>query len=222
MTAPSEALDAILPIVDVGPLVAPGDVPRVAGALLGAGARWLQLRAKHASARELLALAKIVRRATREHGALFVLNDRPDVALLAEADGVHLGQSDLPARDVRPWLPPHMFLGVSCHSPRDVEETVREGIARYIGYGPIFATTTKQDHAPVVGLDGLAAITRAHPGLHVVAIGGLTEAHVPLIVRAGAGSAAMISALLASADPGAALTRARAAFAAAKRERGAS
>ncbi|MCK6549003.1 thiamine phosphate synthase [Myxococcota bacterium] len=210
------ALDPILPIVDVGALVAPGDVPRVTRSLLAAGARWLQLRAKHATGRQLLTLAREVRRMTRDHGALFVLNDRPDIAVLADADGVHLGQSDLPARDVRPWLPASMFIGVSCHSPRDVEEVQREGLARYVGYGPIFATATKRDHEPVVGVDGLAAITRAHPGLHVVAIGGLQEAHVPAIARAGAGSAAMISALLSCADPGAALARARAAFVSAR------
>ncbi len=196
----------IYPILDIGPLCAPADAPDKARALVAGGATILQLRAKGLPARDFLALAQEVRAIT-QGATVFVVNDRPDIATLCGADGVHLGQDDLPAKAVRPWLPPEIFIGVSCHSLEQAIATEKEAIARYIGFGPVHATTSKANPEPVVGLDGAALVRRRLPHLPVVAIGGLSLADLPFLARHQLG-AAMISALLSASDLKAATQRA--------------
>ncbi len=169
-----------------------------AAAALAGGAPCVQLRAKALSARDLLEEARGIRAAARAAGALLVVNDRLDVALAADADGVHLGQDDLPAARARRLLPSGRLLGVSTHSLVQARRAVADG-ADYIGVGPVFATATKETgHAPL-GLAGLAAIAAAVP-VPVVAIGGIGPVEAPQVIRAGAMAAAVISALMAAPD----------------------
>lgn len=179
-------------IVDVRRETPEAEAEALAEALLCGGIEILQLRAKVLPTRRLLELARRMRVLTREAGATFVLNDRPDVAVLAEADAVHLGQEDLPLEAVRNWLPASIRIGISCHTPEDVRAAEA---ADYVGYGPVFATTTKVNPDPVVGLVGLEEVVRAHPALPVVAIGGIDLSRLPAVRRTGAAAAAMISAL---------------------------
>ena len=207
------ALDfGVYPILDVGPHLDAPRAPEAAAALLAGGARVLQLRAKALPGGELLALARVIRALTAGRGATFIVNDRPDVAVLAGADGVHLGQDDLPASAVRPWLPPGMILGVSCHDLGQARAAAEAGVANYIGYGPVFATGSKQNPDPVVGLEGLRAVREAHPALPVVAIGGLGREVLPALAGLGGAGAAMIAALLGAEDVEAATRAAVAAF----------
>lgn len=179
-------------IVDVTPARPPAAATQLAKELLAGGVRILQLRAKELPARATLALARELRALTEQAGALFVINDRADLAVLAGADAVHLGQDDLPAGAVRSWLPERIGIGVSCHSPAQVAAVEH---ADYIGYGPIFGTLSKARPDPVVGLESLAAIKAAHPDLPVVAIGGIALDRLREVKRTGADAAAMISAL---------------------------
>ncbi len=169
-----------------------------AAAALAGGAPCIQLRAKDLPARPLLGEARAIRAAARDAGALFLVNDRLDVALAADADGVHLGQDDLPAARARRLLPPGRILGVSTHSLAQARRAVDDG-ADYIGVGPVFATATKDTGCAPLGLAGLAAIAGAVP-VPVVAIGGIGPAEAPQVIHAGAMAAAVISALMAAPD----------------------
>jgi thiamine-phosphate pyrophosphorylase len=190
------SMDRLYAILDVGDRVSADDAPKAMRALLDGGARTIQLRAKQLPARRLLELARGLCQDAHGRGALFIVNDRPDVALLCGADGVHLGQDDLPAPLVRPWLPAEMMIGVSCHSIADVETALLEGAASYLGFGPVFLTRSKESPDPVVGLDGLAQACRRAAQVPVVAIGGIQRDNIAAVLAAGAHGAAMISALL--------------------------
>lgn len=203
----------ILPILDVGSLSKPESALDVARALFSGGARALQLRAKTSVDRDFIALARALRTVAREHSADFYINDRADIAVLVDATGVHLGQNDLPAREVRAWLPPAMAIGVSCHSVQDVDRAVAEGIASYVGFGPVYATATKLNPDPVVGTRELAIAVQAHPALCIVAIGGITVDRLPEVRATGVPAAAMISGLLAAENIEARMRQAKDAFA---------
>lgn len=169
----------------------------------GAGATVLQVRLKPASTREVLAAARMARRVTAAAGALLVVNDRLDVALAVGADGVHLGQDDLPLTDACAALGaarPRMLVGISTHELTQVAAAVRGG-ADYLGFGPVFATATKANPDPVVGLDGLAAAVRAAAPVPVVAIGGITVDQAAALARAGAAAACAIAAVNQALDP---------------------
>ena len=178
-------------------------------ALLAGGIRIIQLRAKALPGGPLLALALDFRRRTSAAGALLVINDRPDVATLAEADAVHLGQDDLPIARVRAMVPSTLRIGGSCHSLAQVEAACAAG-ADYLGYGPVFPTRSKADPDPVVGLDGLTAACARAGDTPVVGIGGITLAQLSAVRAAGARSAAMIGALTQVPDPAAAAREAMA------------
>lgn len=169
-----------------------------AAAALEGGAPCVQLRAKGLPGGALLDEARAIRAAATAAGALFLVNDRLDVALAADADGVHLGQEDLPAARARRLLPPGRLLGVSTHTLAQARRAVAEG-ADYIGVGPVFATATKETGYAPLGLEGLAAIAAAVP-VPVVAIGGIGLAEAPRALRAGAMAVAVISALMAAPD----------------------
>lgn len=168
-------------------------------ALLEAGVPWLQLRCKGAPASSFLAAAQAVVAATRGHPTRVIVNDRLDVALASGAAGVHLGQDDLPLADARRLAGDRLVIGISTH---DVAEAraAQDGGADYVGFGPMFPTTSKADAHPQRTLDELARV-RVAITLPIVAIGGITEATTPSVLAAGADSVAMIGALAASEDP---------------------
>jgi thiamine-phosphate pyrophosphorylase len=167
-------------------------------AFVQGGAAVVQLRLKNAGAGELLNIAREARKLCSGR-ALLLINDRPDVARLAEADGVHLGQDDLPVEAARAILGSKALIGVSTHSEREIDSA--QG-ADYIGFGPVFATQSKPGAPlpPPHGIDGLRrAVLRAQ--VPVVAIGGITAKNAADVGRAGAQCAAAIAELCNAADP---------------------
>jgi thiamine-phosphate pyrophosphorylase len=168
----------------------------VAAQALEGGATMIQLRDKRGDLRSLCEEAGAIRQLCRRYRRLFIVNDRLDVALLAEADGVHLGQEDLPAELARPLLHAGMLLGISTHSVEEAREAEAAG-ADYIGFGPVFPTGTKTGTRPTVGLDGIRMVKTAVK-VPVLAIGGITLDRVPEVVRAGADGIAVISAIVGS------------------------
>jgi thiamine-phosphate diphosphorylase len=170
----------------------------LAGALLAGGARLLQLRLKTAGSGELLAAARALRVLTARAGALLLINDRPDVARAAGADGVHLGQDDLPVAAARVVLGPGAVVGVSTHDVEQARVAASAG-ADYLGVGPVFTTTTKVATPPARGLDLVRAV-RAAVALPLVGIGGITPDTAPAVRAAGADAVAMIAALVRAPD----------------------
>ncbi|MEK7773638.1 MAG: thiamine phosphate synthase [Deltaproteobacteria bacterium] len=173
-------------------------VREAAVGLLSGGARIVQLRAKDAAPRDALEASRIIREVTEKSGAIFIVNDRVDIAMISGADGVHLGQNDLPVAEVRRLLGPDRIIGLSTH---DVKEALEAGPlgADYISLGPIFPTTTKKDAHPPRGLPLLSEIRKA-VRLPIVAIGGITQENMEDVFKAGADSAAMISGILTQGD----------------------
>lgn len=162
------------------------------------GASCIQLRGKDLSARELYALAVKVRDLTASKGITFIVNDRLDIALAVEADGVHLGQSDLPAEAVRLIMPPGMLLGVTVRNEQQAVRAQADG-ASYLGAGAVFTTNTKKDTGKPMGLTNLAKICRC-VRVPVVGIGGINAANVGSVIMAGASGAAVVSSVISAAD----------------------
>ena len=181
------------------------DDEQLARSLVSAS-RVLQVRLKDATAIDLTRIARMARKICDEVGAAMIVNDRVDVALLAGADGVHLGQTDLPIADVRELVGPHVWIGVSTHNTLQVERALGSG-ADYLGFGPVFATGTKQNADPVQGLEGLRAAVVAARGTPIVAIGGITPAQAASVYQAGATAICAISAVTGSQDPSATAAR---------------
>jgi thiamine-phosphate diphosphorylase len=165
--------------------------------LLRGGVKILQLRAKAMAARDFLELARTVRELTRAHGCRLIVNDRVDVARACDADGVHLGQDDLPLQAARKLLPAKI-IGISTHDLEQAKQA-EDGGADYIGFGPMFGTTTKETGYTARGIEMLREIRKAVQ-IPIVAIGGISEGNVSEIWNAGADSAAIISDILAAAD----------------------
>ena len=186
----------------------------VVRAAVGGGVTCVQLREKEASAREFAAAARELLALLRPLGVPLIVNDRIDVALAAGADGVHVGQQDLSVADARRLGPPGWIVGVSAESVADAARAERDG-ADYVGASPVFATPTKADHAPPLGLAGLRAL-RAATKLPLVAIGGLHVGNARETIRAGADGLAVVSAIVAADDPRAAAAELRREIAAAK------
>jgi thiamine-phosphate pyrophosphorylase len=184
-------------ICDLPAAAGPDAARDLAGRLLRGGARALQLRHKHAPAGVLLECARAVMPLCRDAGVPFIVNDRVDVALLAGADAVHLGQEDLPLAAAR-HLAPGLAIGVSTHDLDQARAAAAAG-ADYLGFGPVFATATKEHADPVVGLAGLRAACAA-VGVPVVAIGGITAQTAGAVIAVGAGAAAVIGAVVGAAD----------------------
>jgi thiamine-phosphate pyrophosphorylase len=168
--------------------------------LIAAGAAIIQLRVKTMTPRNFLQLAKWSRAETCLHGCKLIINDRVDIAQACDADGAHLGQDDLPLAAGRKLMGQKM-VGVSTHDLAQAHEAERNG-ADYIGFGPMFGTTTKNTGFAPRGLEMLRQI-RAAVNLPIVAIGGITEQNVQQVWRAGADSAAIISDILGADDIGA-------------------
>src|SRR4030095_10320007 len=165
--------------------------------LLEGGIKLLQLRAKVMPAADFLQLARVTRRLTRSYDCSLIVNDRVDIALACEADGVHLGQEDLPLHAARKLMGDKM-IGVSTHEVEQGREAERGG-ADYIGFGPMFRTTTKATGYSARGLAMLHRVRNA-VSIPIVAIGGITEGNIHEVWRAGADSAAIISDLLGADD----------------------
>jgi thiamine-phosphate pyrophosphorylase len=183
--------------------VAPGrSHVEIARAALDGGARLIQLRDKRRDAGELLSIACEIRDLCEAAGALFVVNDRADLALAACAHGVHLGQTDLPITEARRILGPDRLIGVSVESPQQAEAAEAAG-ADYLGVGAIYGSASKDDAGEAVGLEHLSRI-RGISRLPIVAIGGITLERVPEVRSAGADCIAVISAVAGAEDPGAA------------------
>jgi thiamine-phosphate pyrophosphorylase len=166
--------------------------------LLSGGARVVQLRMKRTPPREALAAARQVVEACRRAGAVCLVNDRVDLALLAGADGVHVGEEDLPPEAARELLGPGRLVGVTVRGLEDVR-AAREAGADYVGLGPVFGTTTKQVAAPVLGLAGFAAVVRESP-LPVVGIGGVKLDNIAELAATGAHGGAVASDALLAED----------------------
>jgi thiamine-phosphate pyrophosphorylase len=169
---------------------------------LGAGLPAVQLREKDVTAVELLDLARALRRLTARHGARLLVNDRVDVALAVDADGVHLPEAGLPAEAARRLVGPERLVGVSTHSSAALE-AAQEGGADFVFFGPVYDTPHKRAWGAPQGVSALAAACR-RARVPVLAIGGVTAARVPELGDAGAAGVAAIRALLEAADPAAA------------------
>ncbi len=191
-------------ILDTGTLEA-SLLPEAAEKMFWAGVRVFQVRAKGWDAGGLTGLCIRLRQALPEQAFLLV-NDRADVALVADLDGVHVGDEDLPPAEARAVVGASRVVGYSTHSLDEVRLAMPE-VCDYIGFGPVFATTTKRSERRPHGLEGLEAACRA-ARLPVVAIGGIRVEDVRAVRVAGAAGAAMISGLLARGDPGEAALRA--------------
>ena len=163
------------------------------------GASCVQLREKHGSSREFLEEAQAVQAVLRGTGVPLIINDRVDIALAIGAEGVHLGQQDLPIAAARRLGPPGWIIGISAESREDAVRAEQAG-ADYIGVSPVFATPTKTDTAAPLGLEGLRAI-RAAVKIPLVAIGGIHGGNARDVIRAGADGLAVVSAIVAADSP---------------------
>lgn len=186
------------------------------------GVSLVQLRDKRGRTRDAVAHAKSLKKLLAPAGVPLLVNDRVDVALAARADGVHLGQDDMPAETARKLLGPRAIIGLSVRSEDEARAAPVE-LIDYVGLGGVFETVSKTNTSAPVGLDGLARIAAVlrerRPGLPVCAIAGINETNAGDVIRAGADGVAVISAIAAAADPGAAARRLRDTVAAALKER---
>lgn len=177
----------------------------MAEALLKAGVRLIQYRDKENASRDIydacLQLSSLIHQAQ----AAFIVNDRTDIALAVEADGVHLGQDDFPVEEARRILGNNKIVGYSTHDLGQLAEADRAPVD-YVAYGPVFPTQSRQNPSPVVGLAGLSA-ARAATRKPLVAIGGITSENAAGVLQAGADSVAIIQALHEGADAGEAARR---------------
>jgi thiamine-phosphate pyrophosphorylase len=171
----------------------------LAKAILEAGAPLLQLRMKGTPTGRFVEIARAVKAVADRHDAQLIINDRPDIARLIDAAGVHLGQEDIPVAAARRVLGPDKIIGLSTHNLAQAEAAAREGIADYLGFGPIYPTSSKERPDPVQGLAGLRAVRR-RVALSVVAIGGITTATIADVLAAGADTVAMIGAIVHAPD----------------------
>jgi len=184
-------------------------LPDLAEAFVAGGARLLQLRAKATSGGEFLELATRIQTIASSAGAMLIVNDRADVARLAGAGGVHVGQDDLPLAAVRAIVGPGAVVGFSTHTPAQIDAAINEPVT-YVAIGPVFGSATKDTGYTAVGLERVhyaaaslarAAVLTGSPQPGLVAIGGITIDRAADVIRAGAASVAVISDLLSTGDP---------------------
>ena len=186
-------------IADAGVLAAWGiSLEEFARGLRAAGVGLVQYRDKTGSPEEVLRVAAVLRDVFAGTACRLILNDRADLAVLANFDGVHVGQDDLSPEDARRVVGPAKIVGVSTHTDEHVR-AAEQTSADHIAIGPVFATTTKADTEPVVGLEGVRR-ARALATKPLVAIGGITRANARSVIEAGADSVAVISGLLAKGE----------------------
>ncbi|MCS7251981.1 MAG: thiamine phosphate synthase [Thermoflexus sp.] len=184
------------------PVLTSGRSPlEIAEAALRGGVTALQLRWKVGPLREMLRLGEALRDLCRRYEVPFLINDRVDVAMVLQANGVHMGQEDLPPEAARQLLGPQAFIGISARTPEQARAAEAAG-ADYLGTGSVFPTTSKVNPT-LIGLNGLAAVIRS-TRLPVVAIGGVNPENAAACIRAGAAGVAVISAIAKAPDPEAA------------------
>ena len=169
------------------------EIVEFAKEITAGGATLIQLREKHASSREILRIARELRRVLPQHVRL-ILNDRADLCVAAGADGVHVGQDDLPPKAARRIVGPERIVGVSTHNPEQVKAG-DESSADYVAVGPVFSTASKENPDPIIDLEGVKR-ARALTQKPLVAIGGITLENCRSVIEAGADSVAVISDLL--------------------------
>lgn len=186
-------------ILDAGMLTEPAG--ETAKKLIEAGVQLLQYRDKKAAARELWSASRLLAEVARRGNCSFFVNDRPDIAYLAGADGVHVGQEDLGVEQARALVGAERWVGVSTHNAKQFEEAAATS-ADYIAVGPIFPTSSKANPDPVVGTELLRRV-RSLTRKPIVAIGGITLERAPEVLAAGADSVAVISDILQAKDPAA-------------------
>lgn len=162
--------------------------------LLKGGAKIIQYREKKRDLKLLLEEAKALRKLTLKYNATFIVNDYLDIALLSEADGIHIGQDDLPIKDVRKILGENKIIGISTHNPQEAQQAIIDG-ADYIGVGPIFYTETKEDVCAPVTLEYLDFVNK-NIKLPYVAIGGIKENNIDKVLAMGAKSICLVSELV--------------------------
>ncbi len=171
---------------------------------LEGGCRWIQLRMKDATDEEVRPIALVAQRLCHEAGATFIIDDRVGLVRELHADGVHLGQNDMPIREARRLLGDGFIIGGTANTFDQVRAHY-ESSADYIGCGPFRFTTTKQKLAPVLGLDGyrtiISAMEEAHIHIPIVAIGGITEEDIPDILQTGVSGIALSGTVLRADDP---------------------
>lgn len=177
---------------------------KCAEAAVRAGVKIVQLRMKHASREDILREAREMRKVTLGTDTLFIVNDDPQIAAEVEADGVHVGQDDMPPQEVRLRFPELRIVGLSTHNIDQVQASLTQPVD-YIGVGPVYATPTKDIPDPTLGLDTMRRMIElaAHPA---VAIGGIDTARLPDVLAAGARNFAVVRAVCQSADPYAAIS----------------
>ena len=168
-------------------------------AAIAGGATIVQLRDKRAGTEGLIRIGRELMDAMRGTGVPLIVNDDIDAAIAIGADGLHVGQDDLPTKTARDRLGPDKIIGLSIED-ETVARKVDRSIVDYVGIGPVFATPTKPDHKPAIGFDGLANLVRI-AGLPSVAIGGLKRDHVEPVFEAGANGIAVVSAICGQPDP---------------------
>jgi thiamine-phosphate pyrophosphorylase len=191
----------------ITPDAAPERVVELATAALRGGADVIQLRHKSLARGELLILARTIRDVTHQSSALFIVNDFVDIALLCEADGVHLGPDDLSISAAKSVAGDRLLIGASASNPESARAAVEEG-ADYLGSGPAFATPIKTEKK-VIGPEGVAAIAAVVGDVPVFAIGGIDETNLASLIALGLRRACVIRAVADAADPESATRRLR-------------
>jgi thiamine-phosphate pyrophosphorylase len=194
-------LPKLYAIVDAAVTLRAGwDPPGLARVYVDAGARLIQLRAPGVDGKIVLGWCRQIMAIAAPSGARLIVNDRCDLAMVAGADGVHLGQGDLPVREARRQLGASAMIGVSTHDEAQVREALLQPVS-YLATGPVFDTRTKDTGYVAVGLDAVRRTAAAAGGRPVVAIGGITLATAPAVLAAGASAVAVIADLLATGNP---------------------
>jgi len=166
--------------------------------MIDAGVTIIQYREKDKKMKAKYSECLLIRKMTKEAGVTFIVNDDIDLAILVGADGVHIGQDDLPIEKVRELVGEEMIIGISTHRPEEAQQAVKSG-ADYIGVGPIFRTATKKDVCDPVGLTYLEYVAR-NISIPFVAIGGIKVDNIAEVVKKGAGCIAVITEITTSAD----------------------
>ncbi len=210
MTACKTGIDFGLYLVTDRVLSGGRPLEKIVRESVAGGVSVVQLREKNVGTREFLDQAFVLRQVASELGIQLIINDRVDVALACGADGVHLGQEDMPCAFARRIAGNDTIIGVSVSTADEALEAEADG-ADYLGVGPLFATATKPDAQPATGLGVLRSIRRA-VRVPLVGIGGITEANAGAVISAGADGVAVVSAIIASPDPGAAARAIRSAI----------
>ena len=198
---PTRTIPRLYAIVDARTAASQGwSVPDLAAAFVAGGARWLQVRGVGVATGVLLRWCDEIVRVAGRAGAAVIVNDRVDVARMSRADGVHLGQHDLPPAAARRQLGPEAIVGLSTHTAGERDDAWTQPLT-YVAVGPVYGTSTKATGYAPVGLEAVRAAALRRPARPVVAIGGITLGRAPAVVAAGAAAVGVIGDLFAGGDP---------------------